>query len=229
MIATPVGKSDPFDIMLAERAGQARERGDGAFFEKHAGHAAQYPGFALEYARYLVDKGDREAALCLTEDRTDVPAQWLHAELLRDLGRHDDAIKAARSIKLERQRNLRLWRFLLDILAEQRDIPRIFEIEREWRNAEPHLRYQAQISMFVGHALRVAEDYETALERLLVAIAEPGINALAAIECGNALLALGRPQEALAAMDGFTGGSSWQNRRLRELRAESRQAIGKSG
>lgn len=213
----------PEALMLAEKAREAREAEDEAFFEAHAEWSTRSPAFAREHARFLLEREQYEAALALIEGDSGTAAALLRGRICFAAGDHAAAIEAVQRLCRPGNKGFDQWKILLDATAALGNVDAVMEVERRWtelRRSNPR-----QILYRVGLALKQMGAFAEAAERFHKAM-ELGMDSpLVAIECARSELKMGSASAALRTLEGLAPQTPAQEREIERLRKAAGDAL----
>lgn len=187
-------------LIMADRAQDARTRGDADFFAEEGHRAVKSSAFAIEYARFLHDNGDFERALEIVADDKGHSASILRGELYYALGANAQVIETVKPLCRRGIKGNAQWRLRLNASVNEGDVEAILATRDDWIKANP--RRETYILTQIGSGLRRAGEVELATQHLAEAMSRTDANVVTAIEMSTMLLLQGRAVEARDALNG---------------------------
>jgi tetratricopeptide (TPR) repeat protein len=228
-LALPDGSQMPREdaaaLLLAERAKQARLNGDGSFFAEHEGTASTSPAYAIEYARFLADKGDYASLIALLENDERLDAQILRAQSLLKIEKYEQVITLVNKICEQGLKGDLHWRMLLEATAAVGTVDDVLAVEQRW--IDHNHRHYFFAKHWVGHTLRKIGEYDLAIGRLTDAIEDGQKTPQLSIELALCFLAVDRRDDALDILDNVPGATDSQIQRIRQLRERAQTRLQK--
>lgn len=211
----------PETLQKAVEARAAREAGDSAYFQANGAWSEKSGAFAVEHATSLQLAGKQEEALEIVAQWESPPARLLKAELLFALKRYDETIAAVAPLCVKEVKGGRQWTLALRALTAKPDVQGVLDLERRWMEAR--LIRPVHALLQIGRSLLLLERADLAVDRL-VEVLERSREAVPQVhlDCADAMIRLGRRDEALALLETPLEWNAPQRKRRDQLFEEAK-------
>ncbi|WP_298016100.1 GSCFA domain-containing protein [uncultured Parasphingopyxis sp.] len=203
-------------LIFADKARDARNRSDRAFFKKEAHRAKDSPGFAIEYARFLFDQGEFDEALAVIADDDSRSAIVLRGELLYALEDFAAVVETVRPLCKRGVKGNAQWRLRTNSAVRLGSVEEIEATRDAWIVADP--RRETFILTQIGSALRRAGHQDLAFGHLSKAMGHTDAYAVTQLEMATLLLERGEIDRAEATIADIKPEIPAQENRLAALR-----------
>ncbi|QLC20911.1 GSCFA domain-containing protein [Parasphingopyxis sp. CP4] len=216
----PVAADFPIEsaaaLLLADKARNARMKGDKQFFEEHADQAAESETFAIEYGRFLLAEQRPKEALAVLKGLEQSDTRLLRAQAHLALQNFDAVLAAVRPLCNRETKGVIHWNLMIEARRAKEGKQGVLDVEKLWLKTQPKQRMVVQTH--IGNTLSKMKHHEAAILRLRpVAEADEDTPPLAFIACARSLLATGDLKGAKQLLDTVTPRTEWQVAQIKTL------------